>query len=148
MYVSLCMMTQYAFLTCVHMCLCVLSGIQIWLQGCSNVSYSYFIRESGKLWVSRLAWDETPLETNQDSHLQTLLMLVGGEREKEWVYVCMRLHMCMHKIKCVYGSEARDWIQQKQRKHELKIDLCGKRLLYMIPRCMCMYGHANVYLWY
>lgn len=89
--------------------MCELSGIQIWLLDGSNVSYSYFIRESGKLRVSTLAWEEPVLEADQDTHLQTLLqsVCVGGEWKKEWcLCVCACMYVCTKPSVCI-GAETR-----------------------------------------
>lgn len=135
--------------------MCERSGIQIWLLDGSNVSYSYFIRESGKVRVSTLAWEEPVLEADQDTHLQTLLqsVCVGGEWEKEWVLVCLRMHACMYKTKCVHRSGNRNgkeckqetessWKGEREGCTDLKIDLYGKSLLCSIPCGVCVHARA------
>lgn len=73
------------------LCVCVLSGIQIWLLDGSNVSCFYFIRESGKVRVSTLAWEEPLLEADQHTHICKPLLpsvqRVWAQSGKELVFV-------------------------------------------------------------
>lgn len=89
-----------------NMCVRELSGIQTWLLDGSNVSCSYFIRESGKLRVSTLAWDEPCAgsgsgHTSANTPAAVCVCVREGERKKEG-----SVRACTCKIKSVYQSGA------------------------------------------
>lgn len=86
--------TQYAFLTRVHAR--VFSHSDMASGWMDKVSYSYFIRECGKLRVSTLAWEEPALEADQVTHLQTQLMCVWG-----CLCVCTCTCVCIKSSVCI-----------------------------------------------
>lgn len=91
------------------------------------------------------------LEADQDTHLQTPLhsvcMWEASERKSGCLCACTCMCICTNSSVCIRarirkGKECKQETEPGRNREslcctDLKIDLCGKRLLCSIPRCVC-----------
>lgn len=62
-------------------------------------------------------------------------MCVGDQQGKEWVSVCICMHMCINKIKHAFQRE-------NDKSNEHKHESSRVKLLYKISSCVC--AHAGI----